>query len=105
MSIGAGDLHEVSQSERGRKNYGSSNWREDRAALMLEDAYQDGEVLAFVILTTADLDGRQTTSDYCGMAVSDRMLAAGLEALREQSRPGCECVSHDENDECEAVTA
>ena len=104
MSIGAGDLHEVSQSERGRANYEGSAFRDNRAALMLEDAYQDGEVLAFVILTTADLDGRQTTSDYCGMAVSDRMLAAGLEALREQSRPGCECVSHDENDDCvEAV--
>ncbi|NBT36061.1 MAG: hypothetical protein EBT03_11090 [Betaproteobacteria bacterium] len=69
---------------------------------MLEDAYQDGEVLAFVILTTADLDGRQTLDDFSGMAVSDRMLEAGLVALREQSRSGCECVSHDENDECEA---
>ena len=101
MSIGAGDLREVSQSERGRENYGNSHWRDARAALMLEDAYQDGEVLAFVILTTADLDGRQTLDDYCGMAVSDRMLAAGLEALREQSRPGCECASHEDDDRCE----
>ena len=100
MSIGAGDLHGL--SNQGRKNYGNSYWRDARAALMLEDAYQDGEVLAFVILTTADLDGRQTLHDFSGMAVSDRMLEAGLAALREQSRPGCECVSHDENDECEA---
>jgi hypothetical protein len=105
MSIAAGDLYEVSQSERGRENYEGSHWRDARAALMLEDAYQDGEVLAFVILRAEDLDGRQTLKDYSGMAVSDRMLAAGLEALREQSRPGCECVSHDHDDKCEEVTA
>jgi hypothetical protein len=83
--------------------YGDDKLPWNRAALILEDAYQDGDVLAFVILRAEDLDGRQLDEDYCGMAVSDRMLAAGLEALREQSRPGCECVSHDENDECEVA--
>lgn len=103
MAIGAGDLYGVSQSSRGRENYGSSHWRDARAALMLEDAYQDGEVLAFVILTTADLDGRQTIEDYSGMAVSDRMLEAGLKALREQSRPGCECDHPCTDEDCEAA--
>jgi hypothetical protein len=72
---------------------------------MLEDSYQEGDVLAFVILKVSDLEGRQLLDDFSGMSVSDRMLEAGLAALREQSRPGCECVSHDDNDECAQAVA
>jgi hypothetical protein len=51
----------------------------------------DGEILGIAIVTLADLDGRQTRDDFQAGAVGDRMLRAGLDSLREQTRPGCDC--------------
>ena len=59
------------------------------------------EVLAVVVITVEDLDSRQTTDTYDREALEARMRDVGLRGLWEMSRPGCECVSHDEDDRCE----
>ena len=51
----------------------------------------DGYLIALAVITPADLDGRQTRDDFEAGAVQDRMIQAGLDALREQTRPGCNC--------------
>ena len=51
------------------------------------------------------LDGRQTTPEFDPDKAEAAMLESGLAYLVKTTRPGCDCVSHDENDECVEVEA
>lgn len=64
-------------------------------------ARDEGLILGFAYFEVGDLDGRQTVDDFCPYALSDFMADAGWRKLREESRPGCECVSHEDDDRCE----
>ncbi|CAB4171993.1 hypothetical protein UFOVP1346_51 [uncultured Caudovirales phage] len=62
--------------------------------MAIEELYARFDIiLGIAILTVDDLDSRRTRDDFSESAVSNRMLMAGLESLREQSRPGCSCHS------------
>jgi hypothetical protein len=57
-------------------------------------------------LDTVAYLGRQTTSSWndeeLENQIADAVQAVTVAYIDEHTRPGCECVSHDENDECEA---
>lgn len=61
------------------------------------------EVIAVAVFTYDDLDGRQTESQFSGGALEDHLVEVGMRYLWENSRPGCECASHDDDDQCEVI--
>jgi hypothetical protein len=72
---------------------------------LMQEVRNHPDYLFGTVFTVDDLDGWQTTSGFRNDRGDEAMAVAGRDYLDSHIRSGCECVSHDENDECVEVIA